>query len=485
MSTPLARTFYNGNFPKAGIAINAATKFAAIVVAIYGGDGAVPTALTLNGVASTKLGSTTNTGGEEANISVFSISDPESGSIAITGFSDGIGKNLIEVIEYDFYATITDFVSQGFGNRSGSTFTATYNYSSVTGEEIILVGTCANGLISTNTPSMSANLNSHFTNAIPVQYVSGYDESVSTSPEVYTASFNHSSAGGGIIGNINIAGFTLTPAAGDTTIPVITLVGADPVNINQGATYTDAGATATDDTDGTITGDIATVNPVDTAIVGQYTVTYNVDDAAGNSAAQVTRTVNVVDGTAATLSLPTDTTTNVSTILGATVDEGSTIHTVAYLTSEGTAPTDAEVVDGSYAGASGVYANDKVVSTGAFTVDPITVVANSAYSFKMIAVDATSNISLVLTSTFTTLSAMISITTDLLSATIDGVLFSTAIEAGHVELITLNGETTDGSGVLLIDANSLSVTDTQVVEGIAKDRATDDPLPIQGAVSIA
>ena len=36
-----------------------------------------------------------------------------------------------------------------------------------------------------------------------------------------------------------------------------------------------------------------TVNSVDVNTVGTYTVTYNVSDAAGNAATQVTRTVNI------------------------------------------------------------------------------------------------------------------------------------------------------------------------------------------------
>jgi len=47
--------------------------------------------------------------------------------------------------------------------------------------------------------------------------------------------------------------------------------------------------------DGDITSSIVTVNPVDTAVVGVYTVTYNVTDANGNSAATVTRIVTVED----------------------------------------------------------------------------------------------------------------------------------------------------------------------------------------------
>src|SRR3989344_5663001 len=80
----------------------------------------------------------------------------------------------------------------------------------------------------------------------------------------------------------------------DVTAPVITVIGASPANVTQGTPYIDAGATALDDVDGDISANIVTVNPVNTAVVGAYTVTYNVSDAAGNPAIQATRTVNVI-----------------------------------------------------------------------------------------------------------------------------------------------------------------------------------------------
>lgn len=80
----------------------------------------------------------------------------------------------------------------------------------------------------------------------------------------------------------------------DTTAPVITLLGTSPIDVVQGSAYTDAGATALDNIDGNITSNITVVNPVNTAVLGTYTVTYNVSDAALNAATQVTRTVNVV-----------------------------------------------------------------------------------------------------------------------------------------------------------------------------------------------
>lgn len=81
----------------------------------------------------------------------------------------------------------------------------------------------------------------------------------------------------------------------DTTKPVIILQGAASVSLEAGTTYTDSGATASDNVDGTITSQIVTVNPVDTDTVGTFQITYNVSDAAGNAATTVTRTVEVVE----------------------------------------------------------------------------------------------------------------------------------------------------------------------------------------------
>ena len=82
-------------------------------------------------------------------------------------------------------------------------------------------------------------------------------------------------------------------SAGDTTRPIITILGANPVTIECGGVYADAGATAKDDKDGDITARIVVENNVDTPKAGTYQVTYRVADAAGN-AATATRTVKVV-----------------------------------------------------------------------------------------------------------------------------------------------------------------------------------------------
>ena len=76
---------------------------------------------------------------------------------------------------------------------------------------------------------------------------------------------------------------------------MIALLGEATISLETGATYIDAGATATDDVDGDITPSIAVLNPVDTATPGTYTVIYDVSDSSGNQAQAVTRTVNIIE----------------------------------------------------------------------------------------------------------------------------------------------------------------------------------------------
>ena len=115
---------------------------------------------------------------------------------------------------------------------------------------------------------------------------------------IYSVAFNVSDTSGNAAAEV-----TRTVNVVDTTVPVIVLLGDDSVTIEVGDTYIDAGATATDTYDGDITSSIVTVSNVDTAIVGIYSVAFNVSDTSGNAAAEVTRTVNVVDTTVPVIAL--------------------------------------------------------------------------------------------------------------------------------------------------------------------------------------
>jgi len=101
----------------------------------------------------------------------------------------------------------------------------------------------------------------------------------------------------------------VTPPA-DTTAPVITLTGQSVVNVVYGAEYSDEGVTIKDNVDTelkavlTYTKDGETSKTIDTSAAGSYIIHYNVSDAAGNPAVEVTREVIVAElgiGNAATL----------------------------------------------------------------------------------------------------------------------------------------------------------------------------------------
>ncbi len=84
------------------------------------------------------------------------------------------------------------------------------------------------------------------------------------------------------------------PIVTDTTPPVITLSGANTLSITQGNTYTDAGATCTDNIDLTCT--VTVSGSVNTTQTGIYIITYRAVDQAGNQATPITRTIQVQAG---------------------------------------------------------------------------------------------------------------------------------------------------------------------------------------------
>lgn len=87
-------------------------------------------------------------------------------------------------------------------------------------------------------------------------------------------------------------------------LPEITLLGDNPHIFEAAETYTDPGATATDEEDGTLTPTITASN-VDPDRVGSYFVTWSVTDSLSASDS-VTRTVQVVDTTPPEIAPPSD-----------------------------------------------------------------------------------------------------------------------------------------------------------------------------------
>lgn len=106
----------------------------------------------------------------------------------------------------------------------------------------------------------------------------------------------------------------------DTQSPVINLIGSNPLEIYKGTTFSDPGATVTDNVDATRT--ITGSGTVNTATVGIYTLTYTATDAAGNVAVSVTRTVNVGKATPAITAAPTATSIGYGQTLGSSILSG-------------------------------------------------------------------------------------------------------------------------------------------------------------------
>ena len=107
------------------------------------------------------------------------------------------------------------------------------------------------------------------------------------------------------------------------TAPVITIIGANPIEVELGNTYTGPGATSDGGETVTITG------TVDTATVGTYTITYSAKDDSGNTGT-ATRTVNVVDNTPPVITVTGDNPMTVElgdpySELGATSNGGETV----------------------------------------------------------------------------------------------------------------------------------------------------------------
>ena len=83
-----------------------------------------------------------------------------------------------------------------------------------------------------------------------------------------------------------------TRAAPDTTAPVVTLLGSNPLNLDYGEVYVEPGYTAVDAVDGDVTADVNVTGSVNSSVAGTYALAYSVSDTAGNIGSAI-RTVIV------------------------------------------------------------------------------------------------------------------------------------------------------------------------------------------------
>ena len=99
------------------------------------------------------------------------------------------------------------------------------------------------------------------------------------------------------VGNTSFAKRVLVvfvPAVIDSVPPVITLIGNKDTTIAQGTSWTEPGYSATDNIDGNIKSSVVVVSNLIVSTPGNYMITYNVSDKAGNAAVTQTRRVMVI-----------------------------------------------------------------------------------------------------------------------------------------------------------------------------------------------
>ncbi|RIA08896.1 HYR domain-containing protein [Flavobacteriaceae bacterium MAR_2010_72] len=216
--------------------------------------------------------------------------------------------------------SITNSFNSSGANASGTyplgTTTVTYTVTDSANK----ISTCSIDVTVVNSQNPVITLNGP--NTITLEACGTYSElgatatdnclgDISTSIVVDTSSLNTNSVGSYLVSYkiVNASGVITaqvnrTVNIVDTTVPSITLNGPNPLNIGDCATYTELGAVATDPCFGNITGALVIDNSsVNSGVLGSYNVTYNVVDAQGNAAAQVTRVVNIIEITAPIINL--------------------------------------------------------------------------------------------------------------------------------------------------------------------------------------
>ncbi|MCH2196465.1 immunoglobulin-like domain-containing protein [Kordia sp.] len=216
-----------------------------------------------------------------------------------------LGATATDNIDGDISANVS--IGGTVNTSTAGVYTVRYNVSDATGNAATEVTRTVNVVADTTIPVITLNGNATITLNLGDTYTElgasatdNVDGDITANISI-TGTVDTSTAGTYVIRyNVNdAAGNTATEVTRtvtvlpDTTIPVITLIGNATINLNVGDAYTELGATATDNVDGDITANISITGTVDTSVAGTYTVRYNVSDAAGNAATEVTRTVNV------------------------------------------------------------------------------------------------------------------------------------------------------------------------------------------------
>jgi len=225
-------------------------------------------------------------------------------------------------------ATVNVPLAIGLDNCSVSSITNDYNGGGANASDVYPIGTTTVTFTVTDSANRTATCSMDITvvnnqnptisllgpNPVTIEACSAYTEYGATASDTCSGDITGDIVIDASEVNINMVGtynvyYNVTNASGlsavteirtvhviDTTNPTLSLIGPNPLTIGDCSTYTELGASADDGCLGDISGLVVINNSsVDTSVLGTYTVTYNVTDASGNSAIEITRTIHVID----------------------------------------------------------------------------------------------------------------------------------------------------------------------------------------------
>jgi hypothetical protein len=251
-----------------------------------------------NATATFSDGGTFDSNGQVIEGATWSSSNTNVATVGLGGLTTAVGPGI---------ATITLVGEDDLASSFSASAVLTVDFAPplITGDDVSAEATSAAGAAVSFSFAATDDLDPH--PAVSADRVSGATFPIGTTNVIVTAV---DAAG-------NSSTKTLHVGVVDTTKPVMTLIGANPMTV-EGTTFIDPGATAVDVVAGDLTARIQIAGAVDTHVVGSYTLTYSVSD--GFNATTRTRLVNVVDGTPPVLSLPANLTADATAPGGAVVN---------------------------------------------------------------------------------------------------------------------------------------------------------------------
>lgn len=183
-------------------------------------------------------------------------------------------------------------------------------------------GSDDDGVVISIVDTLAPTINLNGANPMTVECHNAFSDPGATASDTCAGDLTSSISVSGSVNSNAVGSYTLTYSVSDgshsatatrtvnvvdSTAPVITVNGPNPMTVECHTSFTDPGATANDTCAGSFPATAS--GSVNVNVPGTYTITYNASDPSGNPAAAQARTVNVVDTTAPVITVNDNTPT--------------------------------------------------------------------------------------------------------------------------------------------------------------------------------